>query len=162
LIFGDNEKNLILRDGRTGAIEKVIDCDVASNITDFAWHPKGRFIAVTFEEHNIRIIDIDEAKIVADLSAQHLLGWNPDGKILAARTGRGKDDFVIWDALEAREKPMPDDMKTEIWFKRFSKNISADGLRYVKYVCDENHNCSTNIYSVASDELVATLPKPVN
>ncbi len=104
LIFGDYEKNLILRDGRTGAIEKVIDCDVASDITDFAWHPKGRFIAVTFEEHNIRIINIDEAKIVDDLSVQYLLGWNPDGKILVARKERGKDDFVIWDALESKRK----------------------------------------------------------
>lgn len=162
LIFGDNERNLILRDGRTGEVEMMIDCDVPSDITDFAWHPKGRFIAVTFEEHNIRIIDIDEAKIVADLSVQHLLGWNPDGKILVARKEKGKAEFVIWDALEASEKPMPEEMKTELWFKRFSKNISADGLRYVNYVCDENHNCSTNIYSVASDELVATLPKSVD
>lgn len=161
LIFGEYEQYLILRDGRTSEIERVIDCDVSSNITDFAWHPKGLFIAVIFDEHNIRIIHIDEAKIVDDLSVQYLLGWSPNGKILVARRERGKNDFVIWDALETREKPMPEEMKNELWFKRFFKNISADGLRYIKYECDENHNCSTNIYSIVSDELVATLPKPV-
>ena len=60
-----------------------------------------------------------------------------------------------------REAPMPEEMKDELWFKRFFKNISADGLRYVKVEHDENYVRSTNIYSVASDELVATLPKPI-
>ena len=139
----------------------MLDCDVSSNITDFAWHPKGRFIAITFDEHNIRIIAIDEAKIVDTLSVQYLLGWNPDGKILVARKDRNKDKFVMWDALTAREEPMPEEMKNELWFKRFFRNISTDGMRYITSDRDENHNWSTNIYSMASDELVATLPKPV-
>lgn len=158
---GRNEENLILRNRRTGEIEKIIDCGVTSKIKDFAWHPKGRFIAVTFENDNIRVIDLDDAKIVADLSVQILVGWSPDGKMLVARKEKSKDDFVIWDALETEEKPMSEEIKNELWFKRFFKNISADGLRYIKVEHDENYVCSTNIYSVKSDELVATLPKEV-
>lgn len=158
---GHNEEHLILRNRRTGEVEKVIDYDVESQIKDFAWHPRGRFIAVTFERNNIRIIDVEKIKIIDDLSVQHLVGWNPDGKILVARKEIGKDDFVIWDALAMKEAPMPEEMKNELWFKRFFKNISADGLRYVKVEHDENYVRSTNIYSVASDELVATLPKPI-
>ena len=158
---GRNEENLILRNRCTGEIEKIIDCGVISKIKDFAWHPKGRFIAVTFENDNIRVIDLDDAKIVADLSVQNLVGWSPDGKILVARKEKFKDDFVIWDALETEEKPIPEEIKNELWFKRFFKNMSADGLRYIKIEHDENYVRSTNIYSVESDELVATLPKEV-
>lgn len=149
-----NGRTLTFRNNGTGAIEKIIDCDVESNIIDFAWHPKGRFIAIAFEKNVIRIIDIDEAKILAVLSIQHLIGWNPDGKILVARQDESKDDFVIWDALETEEKPMPEEMKSELWFKRFSKNVSADGLRYIK----NGDDYSTNIYSLESDELLFTLP----
>lgn len=158
---GRSEENLILRSRRTGEIEKIIVCGVTSKIKDFAWHPKGRFIAVTFDDDNIRIIDLDDAKIVADLSVQMLVGWSPDGKILVARKEKYKDDFVIWDALETEEKPMSEEIKNELWFKRFFKNISADGLRYIKIEQDEKYVRSTNIYSVESDELVATLPKEV-
>lgn len=154
-------KSLVFRNRRTGDIEKVIDCAVTSQIEDFAWHPKGRFIAVAFKEDNIRIIDIDDVKIVADLSVQNLVGWSPDGKILVGRKEKYKDDFVIWDALETKEKLMPDEMKNELWFKQFFKNICADGLRYIKIESNENYIYSANIYSVSSDELVATLPQEV-
>lgn len=156
LVFGDSGKNLILRNGRTGEIEKAINCDVSSYISDFAWHPKGRFIAIAFKEDNIRIIDIDDVKIVANLSVQNLVGWSPDGKILVVRKDKDKDDFVVWDALETEEKSMPEERKNELWFKRFFKNISADGLRYIKV-----EDGKGNIYSLETDELVATLPKAI-
>jgi len=143
---------LVFRNRRTGEVEKVIDCNVPSAIEDFAWHPSGQFIAASFREHNIRIIDIDEARTVDSLSVQHLVGWDPDGKVLVLRKEKGKDDFLIWDALETKEKPLPEEMKQQLWFKRFFANISADGLRYIK---------GANIYSVESDRLLATLPTSV-
>ncbi|HSK70746.1 MAG TPA: hypothetical protein VK892_03555 [Pyrinomonadaceae bacterium] len=150
-----SERNLIVRNGCSGKVEKIIDCGEESSIEDFAWHPKGRFIAVSFREHNIRIIDVDEAKIVDDLSVQNLVGWSLDGKILVAREDKNKDDFVVWDALETKEKPMPEEIENELWFKRFSTNISADGLRYIKV----RQYREGNIYSLESDELLFTLPK---
>ncbi len=158
---GHGEEHLVLRNRVTGNIEKGIACDVPSPIRDFAWHPKGRFIAVSFDRHNIRIIDLDEARIVDDLSVQHIVGWSPDGKVLVARQEFGTDDFVIWIGPDGRQQPMPEEMKQEVWFKRFSKNISADGLRYFRIAHDDRGSYSPNIYSVKSDELLATLPKSV-
>lgn len=146
-------KCLVFRNRCTGEIEKAIDSSVSSQIEDFAWHPSGRFIAVAFRDYNARIIDIDDARTIDSLSVQHLVGWSPDGKGLVLRKEKGKADFVIWDALETKEKPMPEEIRNELWFKRFFANISADGLRYIKNV---------NIYSVNSDELIATLPKQVS
>lgn len=147
-----NGKIMVFRNNHTSAIEKIIDCDVESDIIDLAWHPKGRFIAVAFERNKIRIIDIDETKILAVLSVQYIGGWSPDGKILVAREDKNKDEFVIWDALEPNEKLMPEEMKNALWFRRFSENISADGLRYIR---------GESIYSLESDELLFTLPERV-
>ncbi len=154
----NSEKNLILRNRLTGAVEREIDCDVPSNIKDFAWHPKGQFIAVAFEGHDARLIDADEVRTVDSLSARHLVGWSPDGRTLVLRRGRekGADDLVAWDAVETEERPLDEGMKNKLWFKRFFDNISADGLRHIRIEGGEGR-----VYSVASDELVATLPNPV-
>jgi len=143
-------KCLVFRNRRSGEIEKVIDCDV-TKIDDFAWHPKGQFIAIASDEDNVRIIDIDEARLIDGLSANQLVGWSPDGKILVAR--KGDDDFLVWDALEAKEKPMLEEIRNELWFKQFFNNTSADGLRYIE---------NASIYSVESGQLLATLPVSVN
>jgi hypothetical protein len=90
------------------------------------------------------------------LSVQYLVGWSPDGKILIARKDKNKDEFVVWDALKIKERPMPEGIRDELWFKRFSKNISADGLRYIQVAHREG-----NIHSLESDELIFTLPKEV-
>lgn len=156
---GRGEKNITLRNGRTGEVERVISCDVPSKVRDFAWHPRGRYLAVTFEGHNVRILDVEGAKIIDDLSVQHLVGWNPDGKILVARREQWRDDFVVWDALETREKPMPGEMRSEPWFRRFFENISADGQRYVRH--DKDYNYAASIYAVSTGELLAALPEPV-
>jgi WD40 repeat protein len=158
IVFENYEKNLVLRDGRTGEIVQVIDCDVDSQIVDFAWHPKGRFIAVAFEEHNIRIIDLDTLKIIDDLSVRRLAGWSPDGKMLVARKEEPRDEFVCWHALKLKEQPLPDYMKNQLWFKRFSANISADGLRFIQSEHDDHYTWTTGIYSVSSGEVLATLP----
>lgn len=157
-VFGEFEKHLILRNGRTGRGEQIIDCGVDSNIIDLAWHPTGRFVALAFAEHNIRIIDIEEAKILANLSVERLVGWSPDGNILIVRGNKSPEQYVLWDALETQERPMPDDLTKEIWFQRFSKNISADGRRYIAMAQDEQERWSTNIYSLETDEKIATLP----
>jgi hypothetical protein len=85
------------------------------------------------------------------------VGWSPNGKVLVARNDKRKDDFVIWDALETRERAMPQEIRNEMWFKRFFRNISSDGLRYIKLGSDY----SSNIYSLESDELLFSLPKRV-
>lgn len=156
--FENFDNNLVLQNGRTGEIERVIDCDVGSQIVDFAWHPKGRFVAVAFEEHNIRIIDVDQLRIIDDLSVRRLTGWSPDGRMLVARKEEPKDEFVCWNALETREQAMPERMKKQLWFMRFSSNISADGLRFVGSERDDKRDWRTRIYSVSSGEMLATLP----
>jgi WD40 repeat protein len=140
---------LVLRNWHTGEVEKIIDCRVSSGIEDFAWHPSGRFIAVAFKENNVRILDIDNVRTVDSLSFQHIVGWNPAGRILVLRKTSTGDDFMIWDALEAKESPMPEEMRNEIWFRQFFENLSADGLRYIK---------GFNIYSTDSDRIIAELP----
>jgi len=149
-------RTLVFQNRDSGVIERVIDCDVPSHIKDFAWHPSGKFVAVAFEEHNAHIIDIDEARTVAGLSVSRLVGWSPDGQTLVLRENAGKD-FVTWKAIEGKEKPISEEIKSELWFKRFFKNISADGLRYVK-----TETNGTSIYSVDSDRLLATLPNSTN
>jgi len=143
------DRCLVFRNRRTGEVEKIIDCATSPGIEDFAWHPKGRFIAVAFKEDNVRIIDIDEARTVDSLSVPHLVGWDPTGRILVLRKAKAGNDLVIWDALETKEKPFPQELSNEIWFKRFSLNISADGLRYLK---------GAQIYCTDSDEIIARLP----
>ena len=138
---------LVLRNRHMGEVEAIIDCATSPGIEDFAWHPQGRFIAVAFKDDNVRIIDIDEVRTVDSLSVPRLVGWDPTGRILVLR--RSGNDLVIWDALETKEKPFPAEIRNEIWFKRFSSNISADGLRYIKGV---------QIHSTESDEVVARLP----
>jgi len=160
-VNGHREESLILRNRHTGEIETIIAYDVPSPIRDFAWHPKGRFIAVSFDSHNIRIIDLNEVRIVDDLSVQYLVGWSPDGKVLVARKEFGGDEFVIWDSVNAKQAPIPADMENELWFMRFFKNISADGLRYFEITQSDRGVSSPNIYAVETDELLATLPKPV-
>jgi WD40 repeat protein len=156
-VIKNEEKNLIFRHRLTGEIERVIDCDVPSAIRDFAWHPKGQFIAIAFKEHNVSIVDTDEVRTIDSLSAQHLAGWSPDGKTLVVRRGwKVTDDFVVWDALETKEQPITEEIKNELWFKRFFNNVSADGLRYVRIEGREG-----KIYSLLSHELLATLPGPV-
>jgi WD40 repeat protein len=91
------------------------------------------------------------------LSAQHLVGWSPDGKTLVSRRGwKVTGDFVVWDALETKEQPITEEIKNELWFKRFFNNVSADGLRYVRIEGQQG-----KIYSVLSHDLLATLPEPV-
>jgi WD40 repeat protein len=143
------DRCLVLRNRRTGEVEKIIDCAASPGIEDFAWHPRGRFIAVAFKEDNVRIIDIDEVRTVDSLSVPHLVGWAPTGRILVLRKTISPNDLVIWDALQTQEKPFPEEIRNEIWFKRFSSNISADGLRYIKGV---------QIHSTDSDEIIARLP----
>lgn len=126
-----------------------------SVIEDFAWHPEGRFVAVAFEAQNVSIIDIDNETVMNPLSAKYLAGWSPDGNTLVAQRELWKNEFLIWDALNMKERPMPSEMKKEIWFKRFFTNISADGLRYLKIEKDK-----VKIFSIASDALVATLSLP--
>jgi hypothetical protein len=62
-----------------------------------------------------------------------------------------------WDAIDGKEKPISEEIKNKLWFKRFFNNISADGSRCVRIESN-----GTNIYSVDSDKLVATLPKTAN
>jgi WD40 repeat protein len=156
-VIKNKEKNLIFRHRLTGEIERVIDCDVPSAIRDFAWHPKGQFIAIAFEGHNVSIVDTDEVRTIDSLSAQHLVGWSPDGKTLVLRRGwKVTDDFVVWDALEMKEQPITEEIKNGLWFKRFFNNVSADGLRYVRIEGGQG-----KIYSLVSHELLATLPEPV-
>ena len=146
---GQSDTCLVFRNRRTGEIEKVIDCGAHSTIKDFAWHPSGQFIAVAFEEHNVLIIDIENVRTVASLSVQHLVGWSPDGKTLVLRKEEGVDDFIVWDAIEFKERPMPEEVRDQLWFKRFFANISADGLRYINGI---------GIYAMDSGELIAELP----
>jgi len=157
-VIKDKDKNLTFRHRLTGEIERVIDCDVPSAIRDFAWHPKGQFIAIGFEGHNVSIVDTDEVRTVDTLSAQHLVGWSPDGKTLVLRRERAKvtDDFVVWNAVETKEEPIAEEIKNELWFKRFFNNVSADGLRYVRIEGGQG-----KIYSLVSHELLATLPGSV-
>lgn len=159
-------EKLELVNALTGDIEKTIDCK-GGVITDFAWHPSGYFIAVSFEEQNIKIFDIESGESVGKpMSVQHILGWSDDGKVFVGRKEGYKRDFVIWDATEMEEKSMPEEMEKDTWFQKFFKNISADGLRYIKLEDDKTKNSPRSdhykkgsIYSVESDQLVATLPK---
>ena len=64
--------------------------------------------------------------------------------------------FVVWNALETKEQPITDQIRNELWFKRFFNNVSADGLRYVRIEGGQG-----KIYSLVSHELLATLPEPV-
>ena len=167
IITKRDEKNLKLTNGKTGEVEVEIDCGVPSKIRDFAWHPSGEFIAVSFEEHKIRIIEIDTAKIVGGLSVQIIVGWSDDGKSFIAKSEEEDSKFILWDALELKERPMSEEIKEELWFKRFFKNISADGLRHIKIEDDGTKDfrgeavLKGNIYSVESDKLLFSLPKKV-
>ncbi len=160
IIVRKNDESLLLSNRITGETEKIIKGNSSSKPVDFAWHPSGEFIAVSFEDDDIQIIRVDNSEVVRRLSVQYIVGWNPQGTIFIGREW-GEDDFVIWNALEQKEKLMPEEMKDELWFKRFFKNISADGLRYIKIEKNEDYSTKGNIYSVESDELLTTLPEKV-
>ncbi len=140
---------LVLRNRRTGGVEAIVDCASSPGIEDFAWHPNGQFIAVAFKRDNVKIIDLYNVRTVDSLSVPRLVGWDPTGRILVLGRTNSGNDLVVWDALETKEKPFPEEIRNETWFKRFSSNISADGLRYIKGV---------QIHSTESDEIIARLP----
>jgi len=49
-------------------------------------------------------------------------------------------------------------MRKQFWFRRFSTNMSADGLRFVGKDRNNKDRWTTHIYSVTSGEVLATLP----
>ncbi len=149
-LFG---KTLVFQNIDTGEIEKVIDCDVPSQVEDFAWHPSGKFVAIAFKGHNIHIIDIDDVRTIAGLSVSRLVGWSPDGQTFIARD-KSRSEFTLWNGVDGKEKPVSEEVQNQIWFKRFFNDISADGHWSIRIEIS-----GTNIYSVETNRLIATLPK---
>src|SRR3712207_7851933 len=59
--------------------------------------------------------------------------------------------FPYTTLFRSAEKPMPEGVRDELWFKRFFKNMSVDGQRYIRVDYDEKLGRRTNIYSAESD-----------
>ncbi len=148
---------LTLYDALSEKIELVISCDVPSKIEDFSWHPGGRFIALAFEEDNVKVIDVENMKYVfGSSSANRISGWSSDGKFLLLSDMVGEDkDFTIWEASKLREtKGLSKALKNEICFKSLFTNISADFKRYLEFKFNDK---KVEIFSLETDKLLNTL-----
>jgi len=101
-------------------------------IMRFAWHPSGRYVAVTTghsEDKGMRrvhVLDYESAEIVASLPPSTTgVGWSPGGRLLfcqqwtGAYTSDWKIETLVWDSHEWSLRGLTEDERRQPWARHY-------------------------------------------
>lgn len=111
-------------------------------ISRFAWHPSGQYVAVTCEaqEDNharqTHVVHVDSARVLVSAPVGHmLLGWNPGGDLLVLEGRARSNHLSVWDSTRWEFRLLAAEERETTWGRRvskFDKPLNADGTRELR------------------------------